>query len=554
MMYLPPNGDGSETNLRAEPTVAGMGAITIWPVDSLVKIFRDDEPGPGGPVTIEAARNEYENGQFGLRCSEDAEVTLSCSPLQHESRSARLQCRPRFVGYVWVRENVRNTPAEEIVHPAPGEFPDYLIDDPAIKLEADRTQPVWLTVYVPESSAVGTYRGRVGISAAGDEAEVEVDLVVHPATVPAERSLLVTNWINPSNIASFAKVEDWSDEHWKLLKAHATSMANHRQNVILTPLNLIQVRRHGAKLSFDFERFDRWVGTFQDRGVDGLIEGGHLGGRSGNWESGFNLRGWSVLEGPGLATIPPVPVESDECKDFLSQLLPALQQHLTEKGWLDRYVQHLADEPVEANAESYRHLAQLVGRYAPGIRRIDANMTPTLKGCLEIWVPVLDQFDRNMDFYKARMEAGEEVWFYTCLGPTGHYPNRFIDFTLLKVRLLHWINFRYGLAGYLHWGYNHWTEDPYRDTQPDWSHGAPLPAGDQCIVYPGESGPVESIRFDAMRDGIEDYELLRMLSRKDPDAADGICRGIVETPTDYARDPARFREARSNLLSALDGS
>ncbi len=38
--------------------------------------------------------------------------------------------------------------------------------------------------------------------------------------------------------------------------------------------------------------------------------------------------------------------------------------------------------------------------------------------------------------------------------PAGRHLNRFIDYPLLKVRLLHWFNFRHNLTGFLHWGGN----------------------------------------------------------------------------------------------------
>jgi len=532
--------------------VSRLPQLVCWPVDALAKVFREDEPGREGKVLIESARNEFESAQIAVRSEKDAELQLTCTPLKHKSKDERLQCMPRFVGYVKVKENVRKTPPEEIIHPAPAGFPDYLMQESRLGIQAGQTQPVWLTIFIPASASPGTYRGTVAVRTGNAQETTGIELAVHKATVPAGKSLYLTNWMNPGNIAKFAKVEPWTDEHWKLLASHAASMALHRQNVILTPLRLIEIHRRGGKMSFDFAKFDRWVRLFRESGVDGLIEGGHMAGRSGDWKSGFNLGSMEIIEDGAKTTLPAVAVESKECEAFLSQFLPALQQHLEEQGWVDSYVQHLADEPIDANAESYRRLADLVKRYAPRLRRIDATMTPNVQGCLEIWVPVLDQFDGNMAFYQQRMKAGDEVWFYTCLGPVGRYPNRFIDFSLLKVRLLHWLNFKYGLSGYLHWGYNHWTDDPFNDTQPMWSHGAPLPAGDMCIVYPGPKGPIESLRYEAMRDGVEDYELLRTLAHRKPKAASKICDGIVRSPTDYERGIQEFRDARGRLLEMLD--
>jgi hypothetical protein len=54
-----------------------------------------------------------------------------------------------------------------------------------------------------------------------------------------------------------------------------------------------------------------------------------------------------------------------------------------------------------------------------------------------------------------------------------------------------------------------------------------------------------------MRDGIEDYELLRLLAAKKPDEADAICRSVVRSLTDYTLDPAEFNNARRRLLEAV---
>ncbi len=78
-----------------------------------------------------------------------------------------------------------------------------------------------------------------------------------------------------------------------------------------------------------------------------------------------------------------------------------------------------------------------------------------------------------------------------------------------------------------------------------------MPPGDSHIVYPGKTGPLSSIRFEAMRDGIEDYELLMELAKANPEKSNEICNSIVRTMTDYSLDPREFRQARLELLEAL---
>lgn len=69
-----------------------------------------------------------------------------------------------------------------------------------------------------------------------------------------------------------------------------------------------------------------------------------------------------------------------------------------------------------------------------------------------------------------------------------------------------WYTRATGLDGYLHWSYNSWTENPLVD-----SRFRTWPAGDTYVIYPdGRS----SIRFERMREGIQDAEKIRILREK----------------------------------------
>jgi hypothetical protein len=54
-----------------------------------------------------------------------------------------------------------------------------------------------------------------------------------------------------------------------------------------------------------------------------------------------------------------------------------------------------------------------------------------------------------------------------------------------------------------------------------------------------------------MRAGIEDYEMLVALARRDRGAADLLAREAVASFTDYVRDPAAFRRIEGRLIEAL---
>ena len=113
---------------------------------------------------------------------------------------------------------------------------------------------------------------------------------------------------------------------------------------------------------------------------------------------------------------------------------------------------------------------------------------------MDCWVPQLDVLANNLSYFKTRQNLGDEVWFYTCLAPKGNYLNRFIDQPVWMGRSLMWLVYRYGVEGYLHWGWNAWHYAQPRD-----------PYGDCYSVWPDvENGTItETIRLTALRDGAE---------------------------------------------------
>lgn len=70
-------------------------------------------------------------------------------------------------------------------------------------------------------------------------------------------------------------------------------------------------------------------------------------------------------------------------------------------------------------------------------------------------------------------------------------------------RIMHWLNYKYDLSGFLHWGWNQWTENPYADVG--------MHIGDGWHVYPVKEGVLNSLRWEQMRNGLQDYEYFWML-------------------------------------------
>jgi hypothetical protein len=66
-------------------------------------------------------------------------------------------------------------------------------------------------------------------------------------------------------------------------------------------------------------------------------------------------------------------------------------------------------------------------------------------------------------------------------------------------------------------------------------------------------GPVSSIRFELLREGIEDYEYLWMLkSLGDVAFADEIVHSMVATVGAFSRDPDRLYAARQKMARRIE--
>ncbi|MGI6295611.1 MAG: glycoside hydrolase domain-containing protein [Armatimonadota bacterium] len=529
--------------------------FTAWVADPLVKVTRNMPATSTRAVQIEAVANEYESGQIVVSSGVDIKKMTARISSFDGPAGPKPQGKLNIVGYVPIKHGTGGAPEEYIVARPPVELPDVLFDNKPVSVEKGNNQPVWVTVYVPKGTVPGKYTASVVINCDNEMASVPVNVTVHGFELPDKRTLHVTNWFTAKHIADAHKVELWSEPYWKWLEVWARAMADHRQDTIITPApQLVKGLDDGnGNLTFDFSDFDRWVDIFDRSGAGGIIEGAHMCTRMG----------WDATELHALYVNTKMPdgswrkwvdhaASGEEHVKVMSQYLPALQKHLEEKGWLQRYVHHIADEPTETNAKAYVEVAKMIRKYAPKLRIIDACMCESIVGAIDVWVPVTSALDAKMEFYKGRKQLGEEVWFYTCQAPKGKYMNRFIDYHTLSTRLLHWLNYKYDVTGYLHWGLTTWRGDPFTNMEPAWRENAYLPPGDDHLVYPGPLGPLSSIRWEAMRDGIEDYEMLKLLEKRNPKLAAEICNSVVQSFTEYTLDPVVFKKARGRMLDTLE--
>jgi hypothetical protein len=530
--------------------------LTAWFVDSLVKVFPDSPAiASNSELALESARNGHTSLQIALRS--DSHQVLQVRVISPRLGSATLKVQVYRVENVKVISHPADTPLDEVVRSELGSYPDPLFPlEKNITLEASRTETVWLSVFTPEDTRPGIYRGVVQINAGKQKLRLLFHVEVFAATVPKEQKLWVTNWLwfeHERMAKHYPQLQSDPDRYWKILENIGRTMADYKQNVVFVPVrNLAQAQLADGAVQYDFSLVDRWIEIFDKAGMARLIEGGHLSARlGGGYDSPYVIP--TDLVENGKVVRKDLPADDPRAEQNLREFLRQLRTHLKEKGWLSRYVQHVHDEPHGAEMPIYRLYVHIVSEELPGVPTLDAiSLHEDIPAEEEttIWVPKLGTFDDRLDAIAAHKARGGQSWYYICLDPRGKYLNRFTDYPTLKVRLLPWVNYRYGLTGYLHWGGNYWTDRPFENVQPDWGGGFFLPAGDNAIVYPDpeHDGVFVSLRLEVMREGIEDYELLMEAARHQPERTDDLARTLMPGFTDYVRDVTEFRKFEHALL------
>jgi hypothetical protein len=503
--------EGSSFRARSLVDSPGVQPLECYATSDLDRVFED---GYGSvehrqsTLNLFGLRNETISGQCVLLAQQDLnDLTLSLGPLRQTQDPAVIpepNVQWNFVASIFIEKNSPNRQKETLLRPAPAWFPDYLSDNRQCSLRKGERKAVYLTLKIPPETPPGEYGATITAKAGSASASLPVIVQVYPLTLPEQRHLFVTEWFSTSEFKKHHQLNSFDgDEFYQLLKVYAQNMVEHRQNAFRVGLESIEFRRSAeGKLQFDFSHFDKMVQVFWDTGRMDLLETGFVAQfGSGGWSgSEIVLDNFPVTETNGQR----VSVSGEK---FLPEFLPTFVDHLRVKGWLTKTVFHICDEPSDHNVMAWRNASEFVHRFAPELRRIDAIETPHCLGALEVWVPKLDHFATWQEAYKEAQRPGNQLWFYTVgIYQGGSLLNKTVDVPLIETRLMHWLNYRYNLQGYLHWGFNAWTDDPIK---------APgQHRGDGWHVYPKKDGLLNSVRWEQMRNGLQDYECLWLLENK----------------------------------------
>lgn len=494
-------------------------------LSSLEKVFSAEAPTACEFFDASCLKGERLSFQIAYRLEPETQVNSCEAALQVESDLEEYLTLYR-VGEVPVRVPSWAGNDDYFLKKTPGLYPDLLTPcGGSLRLLAGQWRSLWVEVQVPEDAAPGVHE--IAVRLLGEQgavlSEKRFSLTVIAAALP-EQELLCTQWFHCDCLATRYGVEPLSEEHWSLLSNYLENYAAFGMNMVLTPIftpaldtevgaerptvQLVDVEESGGSYRFGFQKLDRFLDLCEEKGIHNF-EMAHLFTQWGAEftpkivsTDGRKLFGWHVS------------ATSQEYQEFLHTFLPALKQHLQDRGILERCWFHVSDEPSEEHLTTYRAALDLVKDALNGCNMMDALSEYQFYVQGLVKTPVVA--NNAMDLFLENKVS--PLWTYYCCGQGNRQvSNRFIAMPSARNRVLGLQLFKYQIQGFLQWGYNFWYSqyskreiDPFCDTDA----GEGFPSGDPFLVYPGPDGkPLPSIREMVFAEALQDLRALKLLEQ-----------------------------------------
>ncbi len=210
-----------------------------------------------------------------------------------------------------------------------------------------------------------------------------------------------------------------------------------------------------------------------------------------------------------------------EYKKAYQAILREFWTHVKAKGWADRFVLYISDEPFYSKKEiieQMKALCDMIHEVDPSIPIYSSTWhhVPQWDGYINVWgighygLVSPEQIQKIKD-------NGGRIWWTTdgqmCLDTPYCAVERLLPYSCV----------RWGADAYEFWGATWYTYDPFnfgwhiyipQSDQPGVHYYVRYPNGDGYIVYPGKplglKGALSSIRMEQAREGVEDAAWLTL--------------------------------------------
>ncbi len=570
-----------------------LDASGVWWASSGWKIPKNRElpKTKGNALRIELAKNEAEAAQLVVR--PDREITgfqIATEGLKTEDGAILPPARVEFlrVGYVPVTLPTDNT---GVAAPWPDPLPPL---SAPLTLVAGENQSFWVRVKTGPDTAPGLYKGTLNLAGDGYSKSVPFEVRVFNFSLPDRMTCTSAFGFGVDRPWQYHGVKSEEDKR-RVLDLYLKALTDHH----ITPYNAVPLDPFvvvwpevkpgdtpdpaALKVQIDWSRWDSAMQRAYDE---------------------YHINSFSIpMQGMGGGTFysrtePSLlgfKEDSPVYQALFREYCVAVETHLREKGWLNDGYVYWFDEPDPKDYAFVMNGFNRIKTAAPGIpRMLTEEIQPELIGGPNIWCPLSPAV--KPEETRERQKQGDKIWWYVCTGPKAPYATLFIDHPGTELRVWLWQSWQRGVEGILIWETVYWSsplanpepgplQNPYEDPM-GWESGyggepgthRPWGNGDGRFLYPPEPAaagnpaapvfdtPVDCIRIEMLRDGIEDYEYMTMLRKALAEkgaALDETQRAslgellnvppdISESMTEFTKDPAPIEAHRRKVAEALE--
>ena len=524
-------------SLTAYPALSAISVLREETLD--LQLFIDSPAGPTRHLTFSVA------GMEGVLVREVVSVPVDLPQYAHDTTAG----------------------TELSLFSPSGLYPDLLqpTDRDRLYLRGGVLTALWLSVTPTEA---GVFPLGVTLYENGEPvAEATITVTVAEAALPAS-SLLYAHWFHYDCLADYYHVPVFSERHWEIIRSFLCVAVKNGVNCLYTPVftpaldtdiggerptvQLVSVTKTGEDYAFDFSLLKRFLDMARDCGVT-------------HFEIAHLFTQWGAKAAPKvMVTVDGVetrlfgwdtPAAEGEYPRFLSVFLPALKAFLAKEGVLSRCRFHVSDEPTSEQLEDYRKAQAVVAPYLDDCTVMDALSSVVFfrEGLVRTPIPGSNHIEDFMD------EMIGERWTYTCCAQWNRTGNRFIAYPSFRNRILGVQLYKFGINGFLQWGYNYYYSmhsrrliNPFLTQSAD----GQVPCGDAFDVYPAPDGtPLESIRIAVFREALADREALllceKVIGREATVRLIDQLAGKPLTFTDYPATPEYLLSLREEVNRIL---
>jgi hypothetical protein len=541
-------------------------AYQLWTTPPSERVFKDS-PVPlaiGSEVKVYAARNEFEPFQVAVKPAASGNATVSI-----DAFASGINVEIYQVKYVTITQ-----PSDSLGRAGPYPDPLWPIENGAtVGLASGENTAFWFSISVPPGVPYGDYTSQVHVGGVS----IPVRLHVFNFAIPDE--LHVASQMNFSYQAILSKysVPGTGAEYWTYVDKIKQYFIDHR----LTPSSILWPGglTGGGTFANPFINYDCVTHTFSDpygiwgfedlaqRYIDGsgLLAGQFSApfnggaGFSAFMAASFNNNDPSIDQRPSSFC-----GQTRHASDWLQNptspynqvwfsYVTAMQDYLDSLGYLGQAYHYIANEPQDqADYDAVAWYSRYSHAAAPYLKlMVSEEPKPEIYdqpgAHIDIWLPVLQNYNPIVSDERA-LDQGEETWIYFLHSTRPPYFNPItLDHPGIEGKLTGWFLWKYRLHGIAYYSLNDWSKNPWSDPLTDGHNGDTFmlypPSPDNTAIPYGSNNHrfVPSIRFELMRDSLEDYEYLYLLGSGQPEvgqtnAADSQVNKIITGLTSYTRD------------------